>query len=48
MTELAPSLVELAGRFGIATDYFGGTWRGNVWDDNLGTVCITGRSSGCE
>ncbi|MDX6653689.1 MAG: hypothetical protein QOH18_390 [Solirubrobacterales bacterium] len=37
-----------SGSFGIATDYFGGTWRGNVWDDNLSKVCIDGRSTGCE
>jgi hypothetical protein len=39
-----------SGVFGIATNYFQGvgTWRGNVWDDNLGKVCISGGSSGCE
>ncbi|HEY0279714.1 MAG TPA: hypothetical protein VGC32_15735 [Solirubrobacterales bacterium] len=39
-----------SGSFGVATDYFSGagTWRGNVWDNNLGRVCITGSSNGCE
>jgi hypothetical protein len=39
-----------SGIFGIATEYFPGvgTWRGNVWDDNLGRVCIGGGASGCE
>jgi hypothetical protein len=39
-----------SGSFGIASDYYpgAGTWRGNVWDDNLGRVCIDGGSSGCE
>jgi hypothetical protein len=39
-----------SGSYGIASDYYTGTgtWRGNVWDDNLGKVCIDGRSSGCE
>jgi hypothetical protein len=39
-----------SGSYGIATDYYVGTgiWRGNVWDDSLGKVCIDGRSSGCE
>jgi hypothetical protein len=39
-----------AGSYGIASEYFAGvgTWRGNVWDDNLGRVCINGGSSGCE
>jgi hypothetical protein len=36
-----------SGSFGLATDYFSGTWRGNVWDNNLGRVCVDGRSSGC-
>jgi hypothetical protein len=39
-----------SGSFGIASDYYPGTgiWRGNVWDNNLGRVCINGNSSGCE
>jgi len=39
-----------SGSYGIASDYYlgTGTWRGNVWDDNLRKVCIDGRSSGCE
>jgi hypothetical protein len=39
-----------SGSYGIATDYYPGTgtWRGNVWDDNLSKVCIDGRSTGCE
>ncbi len=39
-----------SGSFGVATDYFSGagTWRGNLWDNNLGKVCITGSSGGCE
>lgn len=39
-----------SGSFGIAAYYFPGTgtWRGNVWDNNLGRVCINGNSSGCE
>ncbi|HVX32962.1 MAG TPA: hypothetical protein VHA80_07460 [Solirubrobacterales bacterium] len=39
-----------SGSYGIATDYYQGTgvWRGNVWDDDLSRVCITGASSGCE
>jgi len=39
-----------SGSYGIATDYYTGTgtWRGNVWDDNLGKVCITGAGTGCE
>ena len=38
-----------SGSYGIATNYFPGvgTWRGNVWDDNLAKVCIDG-SSNCE
>jgi hypothetical protein len=39
-----------SGSYGIASDYYPGTgvWRGNVWDDNLGKVCIDGSASGCE
>jgi hypothetical protein len=39
-----------SGYFGVADDYFPGTgtWRGNVWDNNLARVCITGNSNGCE
>jgi hypothetical protein len=39
-----------SGSYGIATDYYPGTgtWRDNVWDDNLGKVCIDGRATGCE
>jgi hypothetical protein len=39
-----------SGSYGIASSYFPGvgTWRGNVWDDDLSTVCIDGGSSGCE
>ena len=39
-----------SGSFGVVSDYFPGTgiWRGNVWDDNLGRVCINGKSGGCE
>jgi hypothetical protein len=39
-----------SGSYGIATHYYQGTgiWRGNVWDDDLSKVCITGASSGCE
>jgi hypothetical protein len=35
-----------SGSYGIATDFYPGTgtWRGNVWDDNLVKVCIDGRS----
>jgi hypothetical protein len=33
-----------SGSFGIATEYFSGIWRGNVWDNNLVKVCIDGRS----
>jgi hypothetical protein len=38
-----------SGSFGIASAYFAGTgiWRGNVWDNNLGRVCIDG-GGGCE
>ena len=37
-----------SGSYGIAIDYFTpvSIWRGNVWDNNLGRVCIGG--SGCE
>ncbi|HKZ14345.1 MAG TPA: hypothetical protein VJL81_10915 [Solirubrobacterales bacterium] len=39
-----------SGSYGITTDYFSAvsTWRGNVWDNNLGKVCISGSSTGCE
>jgi hypothetical protein len=39
-----------SGSYGVAFNYFtaASTWRGNVWDDNLGRVCITGGASGCE
>ena len=37
------------GSFGMATNYYNGvgTWKGNVWDDNLAPVCISG-SAGCS
>ena len=35
-----------SGAFGIATSYFGATWRGNVWDNNRAPFCIDGRR-GC-
>jgi hypothetical protein len=36
-----------SGSYGIATDFYPGTgtWRGNVWDDSLGKVCIDGRTA---
>ena len=39
-----------SGDYGIAAYYFPAvsTWRGNVWDDNLGKVCLGGGSTGCE
>ncbi len=39
-----------SGSYGIATDYYSGTgtWRGNVWDDNLERVCLNGGNNGCE
>ena len=39
-----------SGSYGVAFNYFSpvSTWRGNVWDDNLGRVCINGSASGCE
>jgi hypothetical protein len=39
-----------SGSYGIAANFYGGTgiWRGNVWDDDLTKVCITGASTGCE
>jgi hypothetical protein len=43
-----------SGSYGIAAYYFGGTgtWRGNVWDNNLSKVCIDGstvrRTCGAE
>jgi hypothetical protein len=38
-----------SGSYGIASSYFDGvgTWRGNVWDDDLSRVCIDGGSN-CE
>ncbi|HEY2479052.1 MAG TPA: hypothetical protein VGI17_10010 [Solirubrobacterales bacterium] len=40
-----------SGSYGIATDYYPGfgTWRGNVWDNNLARICIDGGSprNGC-
>jgi hypothetical protein len=38
-----------SGSYGVASSYFAGvgTWRGNVWDDDLSRVCINGGSS-CE
>jgi hypothetical protein len=38
-----------SGSFGIAAYYYPGvgTWRGNVWDNNLAKVCID-RSTNCE
>jgi hypothetical protein len=38
-----------SGSFGVAAYYYPGvgTWRGNVWDNNLSTVCID-RSTNCE
>jgi thrombospondin type 3 repeat protein len=37
------------GAYGMATEYFNGTgtWKGNVWDDNLAPVCMNG-SPGCS
>jgi hypothetical protein len=39
-----------SGSYGIAFNYFTpvSIWRGNVWDNNLGRVCINSSSSGCE
>jgi hypothetical protein len=39
-----------SGSYGIAIEYFSpvSIWRGNVWDNNLGRVCIGGSGSGCE
>lgn len=36
-----------SGSYGIAASYFPGvgTWRGNVWDDDLAKVCIDGRTT---
>jgi hypothetical protein len=36
-----------SGSYGIAASFFPGvgTWRGNVWDDNLVKACIDGRST---
>jgi hypothetical protein len=36
-----------SGSYGINADYFGGTgrWSGNVWDDNLRTICLDGRTT---
>jgi hypothetical protein len=35
-----------SGSFGIAAYYYqgNGTWRGNVWDNNLAKVCLDGRT----
>ena len=39
-----------SGSYGIATEYFSpvSIWRGNVWDNNLGRVCVNGSGNGCE
>jgi hypothetical protein len=39
-----------SGSYGIAFNYFTpvSIWRGNVWDNNLGKVCINGSAGGCE
>jgi hypothetical protein len=39
-----------SGSYGVAFNYFTSatTWRGNVWDNNLARVCITGAATGCE
>jgi len=39
-----------SGSYGVAFNYFTpvSIWRGNVWDNNLGRVCIGGSGSGCE
>jgi hypothetical protein len=36
-----------SGSYGVASSFFPGvgTWRGNVWDDDLATVCIDGRTT---